>query len=223
MNSKKLSQRLRLCADFVTEGCRVADIGTDHAALPVFLVSSGKCPKALAADLRKGPLSSAKANIRAAGLSDKIDTRLSDGLKSINADEFDQAIMAGIGGLLICEILENCPYRQDKSFVLQPMSDPEEVRRWLYLHGFEITREEAACEGKRVYVVMRAEYTGQTRILSDFEALVGTLAANPGKEGKEYFKKLSRTLEKQIEGKGHTDADISPLKALKSQIDKLLR
>ena len=70
---------------------------------------------------------------------------------------------------------------------------------------------------------MRADYTGQTRVLSDFEALAGTLSANPGQEEKEYFKKLSRTLDKQIEGKGHTDADISPLKALKSQIDILLR
>lgn len=223
MNSKKLSQRLRLCADFVTEGCRVADIGTDHAALPVFLVQSGRCGGAVASDLRKGPLSSSGKNIEAAGLSEKISTRLSNGFDEIAEEEFDEAVIAGMGGLLICDILRRTPYRSSKPFILQPMSDPEEVRRWLYLHGFEITREEAACEGKRVYVVMRAEYTGQTRILSDFEALVGTLAANPGKEGKEYFKKLSRTLEKQIEGKGHTDADISPLKALKSQIDKLLR
>ena len=205
MNSKKLSQRLRLCADFVTEGCRVADIGTDHAALPVFLVQSGRCGGAVASDLRKGPLSSAGKNIEAAGLSEKISTRLSNGFDEIAEEEFDEAVIAGMGGLLICDILRRTPYRNSKSFILQPMSDPEEVRRWLYLHGFEITREKAACEGKRVYVVM------------------GTLSANPGKEEKEYFKKLSRTLDKQIEGKGHTDADISPLKALKSQIDILLR
>lgn len=223
MNSKKLSQRLRLCADFVTEGCRVADIGTDHAALPVFLVQSGRCGGAVASDLRKGPLSSAGKNIEAAGLSEKISTRLSNGFDKIAEEEFDEAVIAGMGGLLICDILRRTPYRNSKSFILQPMSDPEEVRRWLYLHGFEITREKAACEGKRVYVVMRADYTGQTRVLSDFEALAGTLSANPGKEEKEYFKKLSRTLDKQIEGKGHTDADISPLKALKSQIDILLR
>ncbi len=223
MNSKKLSQRLRLCADFVTEGCRVADIGTDHAALPVFLVQSGRCGGAVASDLRKGPLSSAGKNIEAAGLSEKISTRLSNGFDEIAEEEFDEAVIAGMGGLLICDILRRAHYRNSKSFILQPMSDPEEVRRWLYLHGFEITREKAACEGKRVYVVMRADYTGQTRVLSDFEALAGTLSANPGKEEKEYFKKLSRTLDKQIEGKGHTDADISPLKALKSQIDILLR
>lgn len=223
MNSKKLSQRLRLCADFVTEGCRVADIGTDHAALPVFLVQSGRCGGAVASDLRKGPLSSAGKNIKAAGLSEKISTRLSNGFDEIAEEEFDEAVIAGMGGLLICDILRRTPYRNSKSFILQPMSDPEEVRRWLYLHGFEITREKTACEGKRVYVVMRADYTGQARVLSDFEALAGTLSANPGQEEKEYFKKLSRTLDKQIEGKGHTDADISPLKALKSQIDILLR
>lgn len=223
MNSKKLSQRLRLCADFVTEGCRVADIGTDHAALPVFLVQSGRCGGAVASDLRKGPLSSAGKNIEAAGLSEKISTRLSNGFDEIAEEEFDEAVIAGMGGLLICDILRRTPYRNSKSFILQPMSYPEEVRRWLYLHGFEITREKAACEGKRVYVVMRADYTGKTRVLSDFEALAGTLSANPGKEEKEYFKKLSRTLDKQIEGKGHTDADIFPLKALKSQIDILLR
>lgn len=96
MNAKKLSNRLALAADFVTENAVVADIGTDHGSLPIFLVSSGKCPKAIASDLRKGPLASAKSNIKTAGLSNVIETRLSDGLKSIKKDEFDEAVMAGM-------------------------------------------------------------------------------------------------------------------------------
>ena len=82
-----------------------------------------------------------KSNIEAAGLSDKIVTRLSDGLCGIGPDEFDEAVMAGMGGILICGILENCPYRNDKAFVLQPMSDPDTVRSWLYANGFDITKE----------------------------------------------------------------------------------
>lgn len=222
MNAKKLSSRLALAADFVTENAAVADIGTDHGSLPVFLVSSGKCPKAIASDLRKGPLASAKSNIKTAGLSNVIETRLSDGLKSIKKDEFDEAVMAGMGGILICEILENCPYRESKAFILQPMSDPDILRRWLYKNGFEITRERAVCEGKRVYVVMRAEYSGKIRELTDYEAFVGTLCKSPKCAEFEYFKKLSRTLERQIDGQSGTGADTSALKSLKEQIDSLI-
>lgn len=148
MSFKKLSNRLALAAEFTTDGKIIADIGTDHGSLPIFLVGSGKCPSAVAADLRKGPLESAKSNIEAAGLSDKIVTRLSDGLCGIGPDEFDEAVMAGMGGILICGILENCPYRNDKAFVLQPMSDPDTVRSWLYANGFDITKEKAVCRGK---------------------------------------------------------------------------
>lgn len=223
MSFKKLSNRLALAAEFTTDGKIIADIGTDHGSLPIFLVGSGKCPSAVAADLRKGPLESAKSNIEAAGLSDKIVTRLSDGLCGIGPDEFDEAVMAGMGGILICGILENCPYRNDKAFVLQPMSDPDTVRSWLYANGFDITKEKAVCEGKRVYVVMRAEYCGKSHSPTDFEALVGTLAQSPSAAEFEYFKKLSRTLDRQIKGQNQAGEDTSSVKELKRQIDSLLR
>lgn len=222
MNAKKLSNRLALAADFVTKGAAVVDIGTDHGSLPIFLVTSGKCPKAIAADLRKGPLASAENNINEAGLLGVIETRLSDGLKGIEKDEFDEAVMAGMGGILICEILESCPYREEKAFILQPMSDPDILRRWLYANDFEITKERAVCEGKRVYVVMRAEHCGKSRELTDFEAFVGTLCKEPGSAEFEYFKKLSRTLERQINGQSSTGADTTDLKKLKEQIDRLI-
>ena len=135
----------------------------------------------------------------------------------------DEAVMAGMGGILICGILENCPYRNDKAFVLQPMSDPDTVRSWLYANGFDITKEKAVCEGKRVYVVMRAEYCGKSHRPTDFEALVGTLAQSPSAAEFEYFKKLSRTLDRQIKGQNQAGEDTSSVKELKRQIDSLLR
>ena len=87
-------------------------------------------------------------------------------------------------------------------------------------NGFETTRERAVCEGKRVYIVMRAEYCGKSRELTDYEAFVGTLCKSPKCAEFEYFKKLSRTLERQIDGQSGTGADT--LKALKEQIDSLI-
>ena len=179
MSFKKLSNRLALAAEFTTDGKIIADIGTDHGSLPIFLVGSGKCPSAVAADLRKGPLESAKSNIEAAGLSDKIVTRLSDGLCGIGPDEFDEAVMAGMGGILICGILENCPYRNDKAFVLQPMSDPDTVRSWLYANGFDITKEKAVCEGKRVYVVSARRILRQEPQADRFRSPCGNARPKP--------------------------------------------
>ena len=102
-----LSIRMRAVADLVTDGLRVADIGTDHGFVPIALVSEGRCPSAIAADVRSGPLSHAAENIRRQGLSDVIETRLSDGLKKIDPGEAEAVIIAGMGGMLMIRILDD--------------------------------------------------------------------------------------------------------------------
>ena len=221
MNTKKLTPRLLAAAEFITPGVTVADIGTDHASLPIYLVSGGICPKALAADLRKGPLESAKRNISLANLDDKITTRLSDGFDSISENEFDEAVLAGMGGLLISELLSKTPYINKKSLVLQPMSDAHELRLWLCKNGFAITKEKAVCEKQRVYVIMRVEYSGEKIILSDFEAYTGKLLNNFGKDEECFIGKQIRMLNKQINGQKSVGADTSDLECLMNKLLKI--
>ena len=97
----QLDGRLRLTAEMVPAGARVADVGCDHARLPIALVRSGRCSSVIASDLRQGPLLSAQENIARAGLEDKISLRLSYGLDGIAPGEADCVVMAGMGGILI--------------------------------------------------------------------------------------------------------------------------
>mgnify|MGYP000340951270 CR=1 FL=1 len=105
----ELSKRLRAVAELVSPGYRVADIGTDHAYVPIWLVKEGKAPYALAMDVNEGPLQRADEHIREYGLENQIRTRRSDGLKELNPYEADSMIAAGMGGALIIQILEKSP------------------------------------------------------------------------------------------------------------------
>ena len=98
-----LDNRLRLCAEYVRRGSRPADIGTDHAYLPVWLCRNGVCPSAIAADINPDPLSRGRLTVETAKLTGKIELRLSDGLSAISADEADDIVIAGMGGELIAK------------------------------------------------------------------------------------------------------------------------
>ncbi|MGN1126645.1 MAG: class I SAM-dependent methyltransferase, partial [Ruminococcus sp.] len=113
-----LPKRLSLIASMVDEGAVVADIGTDHAHLPIFLVQSKICPSALACDIKESPLETGRQNIEFCHLEDKIKTRLSDGLSSIKSNEADTFTIAGMGGDMIIHILSSCPYIFDKKYTL---------------------------------------------------------------------------------------------------------
>lgn len=175
--SNQLDVRLRLVASFVRPGSVVADIGTDHAYLPVQLVSGGVCPGAYACDLREGPLQNAKNAVAAAGLSDKIQTVLSDGLDALPPGCADDVIFAGMGGILIAELLSRAAWLKnpDVRVIAQPMSHAEDVRLWLFQNGFAIDREAAVFDRHHGYVVLAAHYTGQTTAYSPAMPYGGTL------------------------------------------------
>ncbi len=152
----KLSKRLQAVASFVASGSAVADIGTDHGYIPVYLVKEGVAPRALAMDVRKGPLERAKEHVREYGLSDRIALRLSDGLSGLKPGEADTVIIAGMGGKLTIRILEQGRHVWDsvKQFILSPQSDIGETRRFLEQAGFCIDREAMVEEDGKFYVVM---------------------------------------------------------------------
>ena len=148
-----LDKRLKLCADMVN-GNRVCDVGTDHAYLIAELLSSGKCDTAVAADINEGPLSAARANLEKAGVTDRVDIILSDGLKSVPKEGITDIVIAGMGGELIAKILSECDWITGKNLILQPMSKSDHLLRWLWENGFEILKRQAVCEGKFCYTVI---------------------------------------------------------------------
>ena len=151
-----ISKRLLCCASMVQPGSRVADIGTDHGYLGIYLLQSGAARHVIACDLRKDPLENARRNAKLFGVDGKMELRLSDGLEKIRPDEVDTVVMAGMGGDLIQRILSKCPWRKREGlqFILQPQSAGNVLRRWMCEDGFEIQREEPVQDGHFLYTVM---------------------------------------------------------------------
>lgn len=151
-----ISKRLLCCASMVQPGSRVADIGTDHGYLGIYLLQTGAARHVIACDLRKDPLENARRNAKLFGVDGEMELRLSDGLEKILPDEVDTVVMAGMGGDLIQKILSQCPWRKREGlqFILQPQSAGNVLRRWLCEDGFEIRREEPVQDGHFLYTVM---------------------------------------------------------------------
>lgn len=170
-------KRLLLAADFVREGSKIVDIGTDHAYLPVYLISNNIAVGALACDLRKGPLLNAEKTVNEAGLNDKIELRLSDGLENVKPEECEDIILCGMGGTLITKILSSAEWIKDKKYrlILQPQSHLEEVRFFLVNNGFEIKKESVCIDNDRAYIAMYAEYIGDIKEYSDYYYYFGSL------------------------------------------------
>lgn len=158
-----LPKRLSLIASMVDRGAVVADIGTDHAHLPIYLVNNNVCPSALACDIKESPLETGRQNIVLCHLEDKIQTRLSDGLSNIKSNEADTFTIAGMGGDMIIHILSSCPYIFDDKYtlILQPMTKYPTLMGWLFDNGFEILRQECIHEGKHCYTVIKACFSGE--------------------------------------------------------------
>lgn len=153
-----LSPRLAAAAALVPAGARVADVGTDHGYLPIRLLESGRVPSAIASDLREGPLAAARENARRAGVADRIDFRLCDGLAGVAPGEADAVVVAGMGGETIRDILKGAPWTRAgaHALILQPMTKAGALREYLYLGGHRITAERLVRDGGRLYVVLSA-------------------------------------------------------------------
>ena len=152
----KLSNRLEMVVSFVKPGTSAADVGTDHGHVPVELVRRGVVTRALAMDVRKGPLSKAEENIAAAGLKDKVEARLSDGVQKLAAGEADTVIIAGMGGELVIHILEDGRHVWENvdQWVLSPHSEIHKVREWIWKNGFVIVKEDMVYEEGKFYTVL---------------------------------------------------------------------
>lgn len=153
----ELSLRLSAVAAMVSSGRTVADIGTDHGYIPIFLVENKICPKAYAMDVRKGPLARAQEHITGHGLGNYIETRLSDGLGGLMPGEADCMIAAGMGGNLVIKILKEGQevLESMQECILQPQSETAKVRRYLVGAGYESAEENMVLEDGKYYPVMK--------------------------------------------------------------------
>ncbi len=152
----ELSERLRIVADFVTQK-RVADIGTDHAYVPIYLHKKGATEKIIACDVKQKPLEKAQQNIRLYGAN--VQTRLGNGLQPLQPYEVDTVILSGMGGMLMIELLEQSYEVTDslKELVLCPHLDVPAVRKYLHQIGYCIAEEKMIQESHIFYTILRAE------------------------------------------------------------------
>lgn len=224
MNLPRLDRRLECAAEFVRHGARVIDVGTDHAYVPIYLVATGKCPSALATDVNQGPIDRAKINIVSYGLSDKISTLKTDGLNGVESFDAECVMILGMGGELIVRIISEAEWlrRTDKKvrLVLQPMTHPEYVRKYLFENGFDIV-DEKICKSGKYYDIMAAEYDGIRRKYTELDALVGKInRARRDDITLEYVGHLAEIYRGRVEGlrKGGSDAsfEVTMLGELKS-------
>ena len=170
-----ISKRLEQVAGLVTHDV-IADIGTDHGYVPIYLYKKGKIRKAYACDVRKGPLEKCRQNIKLHGAEGVIETRLGSGLMPLLPGEAETAIMAGMGGMLIVHILEDSPAVAEslQELVLSPQRDFGEVRKYLHKIGFAIREEHMLKEDGKPYVLMRCE-KGEEKYSREIEYLYGKL------------------------------------------------
>lgn len=171
-----LGERLAAVASLVPQGVRLADIGTDHAYLPINLCQNGVITAAVAADVNKGPYQVALASIAAAGLSGKVQVRLGDGLKVLAPGEVDVVTIAGMGGGLMQELLNASAdiLAGLSGLILQPMNAGAGLRKWLYQHGWHITDEVLVLEDERLYEILYA-VPGEEEVPDDIMLSVGPI------------------------------------------------
>lgn len=218
--------RLLSAVPYLRRGGRVADIGTDHAYLPIYLISEGIVSHALACDVNEGPILSAQQHIAKAGLSGRIDTLRTDGLHGVEEYRPDDIMIFGMGGELIVRILSEAPWIKHESvgLILQPMSRVAILRAWLLENGFAITGETVTFEDK-YYQTLAARYCGKRQVYSAVELQVGRLniASRPP-----HFEGLVRheiaVLDAVIRGKSRSEnADVTEEIQLKRDLEDLLR
>ncbi len=174
MNTPKISKRLLAAANFARCGNVFADVGTDHAYLPIYLCASGISKGGVASDVNEGPIKRAKANIFAWGVENKINVACTNGLCGIEKYAPNDIFILGMGGELIVKIIDEAKWvrKKDIRLILQPMTHPEDLRKYLLENGFSII-DECLVKEEKIYQIICAEYSGKQDNADGVELLFG--------------------------------------------------
>lgn len=173
---------MKMNATLVPDKARVADIGCDHGYVAMWLVKEKNCKPVIATDVNEGPLKRAEKNIRAMKLEEMIEVRQGDGLTVLKPGEVDTVLIAGMGGMLMCEMLSAAPgvLKTTQTLILQPQSDVEEVRRHLHKLGYRIDKESICLEDGKYYFAIRAVPGEEDEPYTDTEYRFSRLLAEEG-------------------------------------------
>jgi tRNA (adenine22-N1)-methyltransferase len=168
MGTVQISKRLKAVASLVTKGNILADIGTDHGYVPIYLIQQKIIPRAIAMDINKGPLERAREHIAGNGLSDHIETRLSDGAHELKPGEADSILIAGMGGALAIRIITESAdvFRSAAEVIIQPQSEVLLVRKFILDNGYEFLDEDMVLEDGKFYPMMRVRFSQETGDIS---------------------------------------------------------
>lgn len=215
-----LPPRLEAVARLVRKGSFMADVGTDHAYLPIRLSEGGLIKGAVATDIAKGPLDRALNNINNSDLPCKISTALTPGLLGIDKYAPDDICICGMGAETIIQILDASDYVKDPKvrLILQPMTKSELLRRWLCENGFRIVDEVLCLDRDKLYQIIVSEYEGTKTSISDYTALVGTHSMKKSAYFKLHLENVLKMLNKKIEGLSVAGAHTETLRTMADQI-----
>lgn len=216
----KLDNRLMAIADLVRKDKIFTDIGTDHAYLPVYLVEKGIIKKAIAADLRVGPLENARDAVVSYGCSEQIELRLSDGLDNFNENEVQEIAVAGMGGLLISSFIERTHWLKNENIhlILQPMTHVEELRKTLFDNNFIIDKEVVAKDSDKLYIILSCYYYSDKTAYTDLDLIVGKLPHNNDDLSKEYLSKIYNKYKKKLDALKKADKECTDLEELVGEL-----
>ncbi len=228
-----LDERLSCAASFVRAGKRFADIGSDHAYLPIYLAQKGVVDIALASDINEGPVESAIQNINTYGVGDKVKAICSDGLAGAKEFSPEDIAILGMGGELIESIISRADWVKDRRIrlILQPMTHAESLYAYLCREGFSIV-DEGICatsdkRSDRIYRIIVAEYSGEIYAHTTVEAFVGKQNIKRYKECgdplvKRYIKHLIEVFGVRMNGKRYAGIDASGEEALISELERII-
>lgn len=223
--SIKLTPRLQKIAEQVPVGSIVADIGTDHGYIPIYLIRNQLSPFVIAGDINEKPLESARKNIEKYGISDRAETRLGSGLSVLKPNEVHTAIIAGMGGLLISDLLEDSKDVVENldTLILQPMQAQSELRKYLIHHGFTIEKDLLVKEDHHIYEIIVATH-GVQKVEDPIYYEIGFhINRNPKLLAKEFIDGKIRSTENIIENiSKNASEDLSnKLKEMEDKLKKL--
>lgn len=222
----RLSPRLAAAAEFVRQGALLSDVGTDHAYLPIYLLSQGIISRAIASDVVDGPLEKAREHINSfPSVSGKIELVKADGLRGIEKYSPTDITVCGMGGELIARIISEAPFTKNAgvNLILQPMTHAEDLRYFLCENGYRIIDERIAAEGERSYQIILASYDGVTRTVDELSALFGQLnIARRDKELSAMVARYAEGIKKRIKGLEASGRDFSREKLLLEKLEALL-
>lgn len=228
MNEVNLSMRLKRVFDYIPEGTRLADIGSDHAYLPCYAVLNKRCNSAIVGEITEGPFHSARSTIRQSGLEGIVEARMGDGLEVLTPNEVDVITIAGMGGSLIASILEKGKEKLVgvETLVLQPNIGAHQIRNWLDKEGYSLVKEDILEEDSKIYEILVASKTSTYKPYSEQKEKELFMGPHLMKKQNEAFTKKWEHEQKnferillQLQSAKQTDESILKIKEIEQKLE----